>query len=294
MNDHDASPRGEGGARAAEPPPPREASDSPMFLGIDIGSSTTKGCLVSASGELVGSITISTFARHSDAIATLMKRLEQELGVTRERLRGVGGTGYGRNNIPFADCRMTELSCHAKGARYLHPTARTVIDIGGQDSKVIHLGPSGEMLEFAMNEKCAAGTGKFLEAMARTLNADLADFAALARESRKPLAISTICTVFAESEVISHIAKGAAVEDVVKAVHNSVAEKVGGMARRASVEPDVVMTGGVARNSGVVEALERVVGMPIAVSSNPQIAGALGAALFAAEQHNRRAAAAAR
>lgn len=259
----------------------RSAPAGDLFLGMDIGSSTTKCVLVSAAGAVVGHTVINTLPRHADAVDASMALLEERFGVRRADLKAVAGTGYGRNNIPFADKRMTELACHAKGAWHLHPAARTVIDIGGQDSKVIRVEPGGVMAEFVMNEKCAAGTGRFLEAMARILHTDLAQFEGLDARSAKEVAISTICTVFAESEVISHIAKGAAVEDVVRAVHRSIAEKVGGMARRLGAPAEVVMTGGVARNRGVVRALERVVGSAVTVVPDPQVAGALGAALVA-------------
>lgn len=254
-----------------------------LFAGMDIGSSTTKFTLISGNNRVVGHSIVNTYANHEKAIAESLEIIKSSYNISLEDITNIVGTGYGRNNIPFASRQMTELFCHSKGARYLYPGARLIIDIGGQDSKVIKLEQNGNMIDFVMNEKCAAGTGKFLEAMARTLDRELTQFEDLAGKSTKKVSISNICTVFAESEVISRISQGYRIEDIVSGIHESIAERICGMVRRLSVIPDVVMSGGVAKNKGVVKAIEDILGCTIFVPGEPQIVGSLGAAVYARE-----------
>jgi predicted CoA-substrate-specific enzyme activase len=190
-------------------------------------------------------------------------------------------TGYGRVAVEFADTQVTEISCYARGIHHLYPEVMTVIDIGGQDSKVVAVGPGGKPLDFAMNDKCAAGTGRFLEVIARAMELDLEDMGPNALRARRAADISSTCTVFAESEVVTLVAEGVPREEIVAGICRSIARRVGGMARRVGVEPPVAFAGGVAKNVGVVRALEEVLGETLIVPEEPQIVGALGAALVA-------------
>lgn len=254
-----------------------------FFAGIDIGSSTTKFTVITEDYQVIGHSIVGTYADQKKAIAESLEKIESSYKISIDDMSNIVGTGYGRNNISFANKQMTELFCHSKGARYLYPTARLIIDIGGQDSKVIKLDDNGNMVDFVMNEKCAAGTGKFLEAMARTLDRELTQFEELAGKSTKKVSISNICTVFAESEVISRISQGYRIEDIVSGIHESIAERICGMVRRLSVIPDVVMSGGVAKNKGVVKTIENILGCTIFVPDEPQVVGSLGAAIYACE-----------
>jgi len=211
----------------------------------------------------------------------VFEALLAELEVPASSVERIVSTGYGRNSVPFADKAITEIICHGAGAYFLNPAVRSVIDVGGQDSKVLAINPDGTVKDFTMNDKCAAGTGRFLEVMARAMEADLDDFGTLSLKSDSPSKISSICTVFAESEVISLIAKGESREDIIAGIHESVASRISSMARRVGVQEPVMMTGGVARNIGVIRALERTLGVSIDVSEFAQVNGAIGAAVMA-------------
>ena len=205
----------------------------------------------------------------------------EKAGMKREDMDYILATGYGRNSLEeFADHQMSELSCHAKGAAFLFPEVRTVIDIGGQDVKVMRV-DNGAMTNFQMNDKCAAGTGRFLDVMARILEVDVNDLGTLGSQSTKYVGISSTCTVFAESEVISQLSKETDKRDIINGIHMSVAGRVAGLAHRVGVQDQVVMTGGVAQNIGVVKALEDQLGHTVHTSPMTQYVGALGAALFA-------------
>lgn len=212
-----------------------------------------------------------------------------EAGMKKEDMAYTLATGYGRTSLMdgIADKQMSELSCHAKGATFLFPNVHTVIDIGGQDVKVLHI-DNGAMTNFQMNDKCAAGTGRFLDVMARVLEVKVEDLGRLGAMSRKKVGISSTCTVFAESEVISQLAMGTDKCDIIDGIHRSVAHRVTGLAHRIGVVPDVVMTGGVAQNEGVVKALQDELGCPIKTSPLTQYNGALGAALLAWQASSRR------
>ncbi len=205
----------------------------------------------------------------------------ESAGLTADDVANVVATGYGRASTDFASKTVTEITCHAIGARRLFAEARTVIDIGGQDSKVIKLADDGRVEDFAMNDKCAAGTGRFLEVMARSLDTDLASLGRLSGLSTEDVRISSTCTVFAESEVVALVAKGAAKEDIIRGLHRSVSERIYAMVTRLRAQPPFVMTGGVAKNSGVIAALEERLGGKLLVPNEPQIVGALGAAIAA-------------
>ena len=197
-------------------------------------------------------------------------------------------TGYGRTAISDGDKSITEITCHARGAHFLDPRVRTVVDIGGQDSKVIRLNEDGSVKNFVMNDKCAAGTGRFLDVMARVLEVEVSDLGRLGAMSKKQVGISSTCTVFAESEVISQLSMGTDKCDIIAGIHRSVAHRVTGLAHRIGVMPDVVMTGGVAQNQGVVDALEAELGVKIYTSPLTQYNGALGAALMAYQVASRQ------
>lgn len=256
-----------------------------ITAGLDLGSLSTKAAIVAGGGELLSFCILPT-GRGGPGVAE--KALEEALsraGVKRQDLRAIVATGYGRISVPFADRRVTEITCHARGAWHLFPKVATVIDIGGQDSKVIRVGPGGKVLDFEMNEKCAAGTGRFLEVMARALEVDLEKMGELALKARQAAPISSTCTVFAESEVVSLLAEGRPLEEILKGLHYAVAERVAAMAYRLGWESPVVMSGGVAKNIGVVKSLEERLGISLYIPSEPQILGALGAALLAAEEN---------
>ncbi|MBN2397267.1 MAG: 2-hydroxyglutaryl-CoA dehydratase [Deltaproteobacteria bacterium] len=252
-----------------------------ITAGIDIGSITAKAAVLS-DGKILGTKIGFTGYNARQAGQTVYDDLLRELGMDAPSIERIVSTGYGRNSVAFADKAVTEIICHGAGAYHLNPAVRSVIDVGGQDSKVLAINPDGTVKDFTMNDKCAAGTGRFLEVMARALEANLDDFGALSLKSESPSKISSICTVFAESEVISLIAKGESREDIVAGIHESVASRISSMARRVGVAEPVMMTGGVARNIGVVRALERALDVSIEVSEYAQVNGAIGAAVMAA------------
>ncbi len=251
-----------------------------ISAGIDIGSITSKVVLLN-DGVISGSKIGFTGYNSEYAGTSLFNSLIDEMGISSESIDSIVATGYGRNSVKFADKTFTEILCHAAGAFYMNRDIRTIIDIGGQDSKVISLNSDGTIRDFAMNDKCAAGTGRFLEVIARALEIDLESFSTLSLMSENPAPISTTCTVFAESEVISLIAKGTTREDIIAGVHDSVASRLSSMVYRVGLTSPVMMTGGVARNSGLVKAIAIRLGIEIQVTDSAQINGALGAALLA-------------
>ncbi len=258
--------------------------DKIYTLGIDIGSTASKCVMLCNGKDIVSKSLISVGAGTSGPQRAIAEVLENA-GMTRDQMAYVLATGYGRNSLEgIADHQMSELSCHAKGASFLFPDVHTVIDIGGQDVKVLQV-ENGVMTNFVMNDKCAAGTGRFLDVMARVLEVKVEDLGDLAAKSTKDVAISSTCTVFAESEVISQLAMDTDKCDIINGIHHSVAARVAGLAHRVGVRELVVMTGGVAQNSGVVKALEEELGHTIHTSPLTQYNGALGAALFAYQRY---------
>jgi predicted CoA-substrate-specific enzyme activase len=255
-----------------------------VTAGIDIGSLTTEAVILR--GDEIASYAIVPTLSSSEAAAR--SAYDQALASAGLRAGGVSNviaTGYGRASIDFASRTVTEITCHAIGGRRLFAEAKTVIDIGGQDSKVIRLADDGRVEDFAMNDKCAAGTGRFLEVMARSLETDVESLGRLSAQSSADVRISSTCTVFAESEVVALVAKGAAKQDIIRGLHRSVAERIYAMIARLRAEGPFVMTGGVAKNSGVVAALEERLNAKLLVPDEPQIAGALGAAIVAGREH---------
>ncbi len=252
-----------------------------VFAGVDIGSLTTKVVLIDGTGEVLGRARARSGYAGREVAGQLTKDLLAELGLGLEQVGATVATGYGRITYE-ADREVSEITCQARGIGRLFGNARTVIDIGGQDSKVIRLLPGGKVSDFAMNEKCAAGTGRFLEVMAGALEVPLEEMGRLALTARAAANISSVCTVFAESEVVSHVAAGAPKPDVLAGVCDAVAARVAAMTTRTGVEAELVFTGGVARNQGVVAALSRQLG-PLLVPEEPELTAALGAALIAWE-----------
>jgi len=252
-----------------------------ITAGIDVGSITAKAAVL-ADGQVFGTRVIFTGYNAETAGRKVYEELLEEIGLEKSAVSRLVSTGYGRRSVTFADKAMTEIICHGTGAHFLNPHIRSVIDIGGQDSKAILLDEKGKVKNFAMNDKCAAGTGRFLEVMARALEVDLDGFGALSLKAGNPSGISSLCTVFAESEVISLISKGESRENIIAGIHESIAARIVAMANRVGIISPVVMTGGVAKNIGVVKALEKKLGMTVEVSEYAQVNGAIGAAVLAA------------
>lgn len=251
-----------------------------VFAGIDVGSLTTEAVLV-RDQEILAYTIIRTGADAAGAAERALGEALEKAGLVRSDVVRCVATGYGRMLVPFAQRQVTEITCHARGACFFYPDARTVIDIGGQDSKVIRMEPDGSVGDFLMNDKCAAGTGRFLEVMAHALELSVEELGEVDLQAERAAEISSMCTVFAESEVVSLIARGVPRPEIVRGLHAAVAERTAALAHRLGVQPLVVMTGGVAKNRGVVAALAARLGVEILVPPEPQIVGALGAALIA-------------
>ncbi|MHC1748760.1 MAG: acyl-CoA dehydratase activase [Cellulosilyticaceae bacterium] len=253
-----------------------------ITLGIDIGSTTSKAVILQDGKKILASKIVNSGTGTSGpkrVLEAILKETECKL----EQMDYIVATGYGRNTFKEANEQISEISCHAKGVMYFYKDVGTIIDIGGQDAKVLKI-QDGMLVSFVMNDKCAAGTGRFLEVMARILEVDVNDLKDLAKQSTKDIKISNTCTVFAESEVISHLSNNVAICDITKGICNCVAIKVASLARRLGVTKPVVMSGGVAQNIGVLEALERELGIEINTCREAQVVGALGAAIYAYEK----------
>ena len=253
-------------------------------VGVDSGSTTTDAALIDMDGQLVAGVIIRTGAKASAAAQSAIDQALAQAGATRDQVALYVSTGYGRDVIEGMDAAITEITCHARGAHYLAPDTRTVIDIGGQDSKAIHLDEHGGVENFVMNDKCAAGTGRFLEMMAHTLEMPLEELSRAGLSSTHDVRISNMCSVFAESEVVSLIADDTPTADIVHGLCMSVATKTKSLARRVNAEPAYLMTGGVANNEGVVRALSEVLGAPVHTHKDSQLCGAIGAALLGLER----------
>lgn len=256
-------------------------------MGIDIGSTASKCVIMKNGNEIVSSATVPLGAGTSGTEKVKAKTLSQ-VDFKEEDIAVQVSTGYGRNNYADAEKTMSELSCHAKGGHYIFGDVRTIIDIGGQDIKVLKLNKKGQLQNFLMNDKCAAGTGRFLEVMAKVLDIKMEDMGKMDQEATETTPISSTCTVFAESEVISCLSKKIPINNIVRGIHASVATRVGSLAKRGGIEKPVAMTGGVSKNKGIVRALEEVLDTEIEVSELSQLAGAIGAALFAYDEYQKK------
>ncbi len=253
-----------------------------IVAGMDIGSISTETVILKADKILSTSL-VPTGAKSGMAAERSLTSALEQIHLEPGELAAIVTTGYGRASFPLATKRITEISCHARGAFFVHPATRTVIDIGGQDSKVIRLDEHGRNVDFQMNDKCAAGTGRFLEVMAHVLEVKLEDLGRLSRAAPRTIQISSTGTVFAESEVVSLIADNQPQEVIIRGLHDAIADRIVGLVRRVGVEEEVTLTGGVAKNEGVVSALQERLGVKIFVPPDPQMIGALGAALLARE-----------
>ena len=255
-----------------------------IYAGIDIGSITAKAALVQGGKTpcLKATRVIPTGYNPAMAAQRVYDGVLGELKLKKKEVGAVVATGYGRNTVDFAQKTVTEIICHGAGAHFFNPEIRGIIDVGGQDSKAISLDKRGRVDNFAMNDKCAAGTGRFLEVMARALELDLSQLGPMGLTAQNPVKISSICTVFAESEVISMIATQKSREDIIAGIHESTAGRVAALASKIGLKAPVMMTGGVAKNIGLVKALEKRLGKDIIVGEAPQENGAVGAAVLAA------------
>ena len=255
-----------------------------FVVGLDSGSTSTNAVVMNEAREIVASVVIRTGAKAGASAERAYREVLERAGITPDQIACTIATGYGRVSIPFADENVTEISCHGRGAHYFNPAVRTILDIGGQDSKAIHVNAAGEVTDFAMNDKCAAGTGRFLEMIARSLEISLDELGPAALESKKHLEIASMCSVFAESEVISLIANNEEKPDIAAGVCRAVAGKAYSLMRRVGLEGAYMMTGGVAQNPGVASAVEELIGEKLFICEDPEIVGATGAALLALEK----------
>jgi predicted CoA-substrate-specific enzyme activase len=257
------------------------------FAGVDVGSLGTKS-VVLRDGKIIGSSLIRTGTQTVENGELALAQAIESAGVRRSDVGFVVGTGYGRVLAPYADKAITEITCHARGANYLHPQTRTIIDMGGQDCKAIRIDENGNVADFAMNDKCAAGTGRFLEVMANVFKVGISELGPLALKATQVLPISSTCTVFAESETISLLARGEKAENIIIGVHHAIANRIYGMFSRVGIESDVYFSGGVAKNVGMRSALESALDVKLAeTSEDPQLTGAIGAAVIAADLYRK-------
>jgi len=252
--------------------------------GVDVGSTQTKAVVIDEDGCIVGRSLLPTGANVVIAAETAFREALSERSIPEEEVGYVIGTGYGRYRVEFGDTQITEIVCHARGAAHMFPGTETVLDMGGQDTKAIRVRPGGDVIDFCMNDKCAAGTGRFLQSAAAALEMDLSDLGPTALKGSRPVDISTTCTVFAESEVLSWLARGRKMEDILLGVHRSIAARSFGLLRRVGIEGEVTFSGGVTRNEAMVQVLNEILETEMNVSEESHFMGALGAALFALER----------
>ena len=254
------------------------------FAGIDIGSTMTKVVLMDTTDRILSAIKGPTGPEHRQLANEVMRMALEQANLQLDDIAYIIATGYGRVNVPFADDQITELSCHARGVSSLFPNARTAIDIGGQDAKCMKI-EKGKLVDFVMDDKCAAGTGRFLEVTAATLGIRLEDMGNISLQSTKKIQISNLCTIFAQQEVVALLSRGEKLEDIIAGLHDALASRVASLARRLKVEPDVVLTGGVAKNIGMVKAMKESLGCELLVPEEPLLTGAIGAAILAKENY---------
>ena len=249
--------------------------------GVDVGSTQTKAVLIDEERCIVGRALTDTGSNVMQAAETAFQQARAAADVREEEVEFVVGTGYGRYKVTFGNTQVTEISCHGRGAVRMFPATRTVLDMGGQDTKAIRVNSAGEILDFCMNDKCAAGTGRFLGAASAALRIPLDELGPTALRGERPVRISTTCTVFAESEILSWLGKGKKIEDILLGVHHSIGTRSVGLLRRVGIEEQVTFTGGVARNVAMIATLEQRLGVRVNVSEDAHYMGALGAAIFA-------------
>ena len=265
----------------------KEKKGKMYVMGIDSGSTSTNAVIMDRDRKIVSSAVVRTGAKSGESAQRILDEVLSEAGLKREDISWIVSTGYGRVSIPFADENVTEISCHGRGAHYFNPAVRTILDIGGQDSKAIRLNEKGEVADFVMNDKCAAGTGRFLEMIARSLEVDVNELGPIALQSKEDIEITSMCSVFAESEVISLIANNREKTDIANGICRAVANKSYSLLKRVGLEEEFMMTGGVAKNAGVVRAVEEKLGTKLFICPEPEIVGAAGAALYALDKLDR-------
>ncbi len=266
---------------AASSSGPLKQGDKPMYImGIDSGSTSTNAVIINDKKEILSYAVLRTGAKSAESAERIRNEVLEKAGLTPEDITCTVSTGYGRVSIPYADRNVTEISCHGRGAHFINPDVRTILDIGGQDSKAIRLNDDGDVIDFVMNDKCAAGTGRFLEMMADTLEVGIEALGPLSLKSREDVEISSMCSVFAESEVISLIAQNKEPADIARGIHKAIAGKAMSLLRKVGLEREFMMTGGVAKNPGMTAVLEEMLGAPLCIYEEPEIVGALGAALY--------------
>ncbi|HON38881.1 MAG: acyl-CoA dehydratase activase [Desulfomonilia bacterium] len=258
-----------------------------IVAGCDVGSLTSKAVILNDKTMLSHAVVRSSF-RPGDSARAVMDQALDVAGLKMDEVRYCVGTGYGREKIPFVNKVYSEIACHARGARHLMPSVRTVIDIGGQDCKAIRLDDSGAVVKFVTNDKCAAGTGRFLDVMARLLGVNLDELGSLSAQAQAPLSLASTCTVWAQAEVIHHLNENTPIADIAAAVNQAMAGRVAILARSVGIDREVCMTGGVAKNTGVLTYLEKLLDVKIRrLRIDPQIVGALGAAFYAWREYRR-------
>jgi predicted CoA-substrate-specific enzyme activase len=253
-------------------------------VGVDVGSTQTKAVVLDEERRIVARSLIDTGAYLVRAAERAYEKALADAGIGRGDVGYVIGTGYGRFKVAFGDDQVTEISCHAKGAWALYPNTRTVIDIGGQDTKAIKVSDRGEVLDFAMNDKCAAGSGRFLTNSAEALGMDVGAIGTRSLDAKNPVRLSTVCTIFVETDILSYLAQGKKVEDILAGVHGAIGSRTVALVRRVGSEPEVTFTGGVTRNIGMVRSIEEKLDLRLNVSGDSHYTGALGAAIFAMER----------
>jgi predicted CoA-substrate-specific enzyme activase len=261
----------------------RETNKKPWAIGVDIGSAFSKAVIVSKEDDILYHI-IASRGDYKEAAQKVTGEVLRKAGLALADIDSIVATGAGAATVAFANYQVTEISCTGRGAQYLFPSAKTIIDIGDQASRIIRVDKEGKPVNFVVNEKCAAGSGRFLQLIARVLQVDISEIGALSLKSKRPTTFSTNCAVFAESEAISRIAEGALKEDILAGIHKALAAKILAMAERAGIEQDFVIAGGGAKDVGLVKSIEEEIGMTILVPPEPQILAALGAWLIASER----------
>lgn len=255
------------------------------FVGIDIGSTMTK--VVILKDGTITSIIGPTGPEHRRLANKVMEEALRKTNLIIDDITYIVSTGYGRINVPFSDKQITEITCHAKGIIHLFPNARTIIDIGGQDVKGIKIDRNGKVNDFVMNDKCAAGTGRFIEVIAQTLGLKLDDVGDISLQSRNPATISNICTIWAQQEVVASLAEGVPVADILSGIHYSLADRIIRLVSRLKIEEEIVVTGGGGKNKGLIHAIRELLGRDVRIPEEPLITGALGAALMGKEIFER-------
>lgn len=258
------------------------------FAGVDIGSTMTKVVIIDKNNALCSAVKGPTGPEHRRLANEVMREALEQAELLLDDMSFIVATGYGRFNVPFADRQITELSCHARGISSLFPSVRTAIDIGGQDVKCMRIA-NGRLMDFVMNDKCAAGTGRFLEVTATTLGIKLEEMGEISLKATKSVQMSNLCTIFAQQEVVTLLSRGEKLANIVAGLHSALASRVAALAQRLGVVPDLVLTGGGAKNTGMVGAMKEALGCEVLVPEEPLLTGALGAAILACEAYRKAA-----